>query len=125
MKGRALDGCADAYGLKEKIPATDTEPERDPTPEEIAERVRLLLSRELRFLSLDPSNKVRFEMPRAQSVLMIFQMRAFDHPFIFELAEYFVFQCKGGLGIKYLRRFHGRYSIVLIALICTTVRQGK
>ena len=120
----AIRHVAEAYRIYARLPATATQPERDPSPLQVAGRLRWLLSTRLGFLCRDPRNNVRFELSQVQSVLMIFQRRAFDHPFILYLARWFVFRAGGGLGVKYQRRFRGRYSIVLIAFICAAVRQG-
>jgi hypothetical protein len=113
------------YGITANVPATDREPERRATPQDIAERVRRLLFPGLGFLCLDPNNKVRFEMSQAQSVLKVFQKRAFDHPYILRLAKWFLFQKEGGLGVKHQRRFRGRLTLVLIALVCTAVSRRQ
>jgi Domain of unknown function (DUF6532) len=115
--------CLEVYGINANVPATSSDPERIATPDDVRARVAYLLGSDLAFLCQNPGDKVSCRFLTLHH-LTNSQQHAFDKDFIFEIAEYFLFQPKkGNVGMKFPRRFRGRYRSVLIAMICTAVCQ--
>jgi hypothetical protein len=125
LKNKCLLLCADRYGIFAKIRDTDGA-ERDPTAEEVAQRVRYLLGPDLRFACHDFDPLVSVVSTHRISLLFYFSQGnrlGFDHPFLLEMMEYFVFRSVGNLAEALPERFGTRYSKYTVSIVSSAVRQ--